>query len=123
MAKKQRTKMTAVEKDLINGLQGLLVDLQRGEPLEKKYTCRRVVFTLRPQAYNPKCVKETRRTLNVSQSVFAQFLGVSVKTVRAWELGKAPTQMACRFMDEIRRAPDYWRQRLRDSFQVRKTGS
>ena len=45
--------------------------------------------------------------------LFARFLGVSVKTVRAWEQGtNTPQEIACRLMDEILHDPDYWRKRL-----------
>ena len=50
----------------------------------------------------------------MSQAIFAQFLGVSVKTVSAWERGdKKPSDLACRFMDEIKESPDYWKRRLK----------
>jgi HTH-type transcriptional regulator/antitoxin HigA len=59
-----------------------------------------------------------RKVLNASQALFAQFLGVSVKAVRKWESGQAPSEMACRFMDEIRRNPKYWHKRLRESMRA-----
>lgn len=90
--------------------------LESGKPLSAKFTCRKVVLDLCPMAYDPKLVKQTRAILSVSQSIFAQFLGVSVDTVQAWESGvNAPKDMACRFMDEIRHDPGYWRRRLMDS--------
>jgi putative transcriptional regulator len=90
--------------------------LESGEPLSAKFTCRKVVLDLCPMAYDPKLVKTTRAVLSVSQSIFAQFLGVSVDTVQAWESGvNTPKEMACRFMDEIRHDPNYWRRRLMES--------
>ncbi len=66
--------------------------------------------------YDSPLVIETRKVLNVSQVLFARFLGVSPKTVRSWEQNAgSPSPMACRFMDEIRRAPDYWAERLQES--------
>jgi putative transcriptional regulator len=45
--------------------------------------------------------------------VFAQLLGVSVKTVRGWEQGlKPPVPIARRFMDELNISPDHWRRRV-----------
>ena len=53
---------------------------------------------------------------SVSQRIFAQFLGVSVDAVQSWEGGvNTPSDMACRFMDEIRFNPEYWRKRLMES--------
>jgi DNA-binding transcriptional regulator YiaG len=86
--------------------------LEKGEVTER-FTCRQVKLNLKPQNYSPKLVKETRRVLGVSQSLFARFLGVSPKTVHSWEQGiNSPSKMACRFMDEIRRSPEHWRKRL-----------
>jgi len=114
-----KSKLNAVERDLVDGMEGFLADLRSEAPLTEKYTCRRVVLDLQPRAYGAKEAKATRLLLKASQALFAQFLGVSVKTVRAWEQGKTPSDMACRFMDEIQRNPDYWRERLRESAKVK----
>ena len=67
-----------------------------------------MVLDLLPMPYGPALVKRTRAILSVSQGIFAQFLGVSVNTVQAWERGiNVPKDVACRFMDEIRHNPDY----------------
>jgi putative transcriptional regulator len=71
---------------------------------------------LLPDTYSPAKVKQTREVLGVSQTLFAQFLGVSGKSVAAWERGaKTPQTIACRFMDEIRRNPPYWQSRFKES--------
>ena len=89
--------------------------LEKNETITERFTCRQITLDLQPKAYSPELVKVTRSSLGVSQALFAQFLGVSVKTVSAWEGGaKAPKDIACRFMDEIRQDPTYWRARLRD---------
>ena len=114
-----RRMMNRVERDLVQGLEGFLADMKSDAPIEKKYTCRRVVLDLEPHAYTAEQVKMIRRVLNASQELFAQFLGVSVKAVRKWEGGSTPSDLASRFMDEIRHDPAYWRQRLKDSLRVR----
>ena len=49
------------------------------------------------------------------------FLGVSVKTVQAWEQGlQTPPKMACRFMDEIRHDPEHWIERLKEAICVKR---
>jgi putative transcriptional regulator len=89
--------------------------LASGEEVCAKFTCRKVVLKLEPKAYSPALVKKTRAVLSVSQGIFAQFIGVSVDTVQSWESGvNSPSDMACRFMDEIRTSPKFWRKRLRD---------
>jgi putative transcriptional regulator len=117
-----KSKLSSVERDLVAGLEGLVADLKSGEPIEKKYTCHRVVLDLERQPYTPDRVRATRRLLNASQELFAQFLGVSVKAVRKWESGHPPSDMACRFMEEIRRDPAYWRRRWQESLRVKDAG-
>jgi putative transcriptional regulator len=94
--------------------------LESEEPIQAKFTCRRLEFRLVPQPYDPREVRQTRNLLRVSQKIFAIFLGTSVKTVQAWEQGTStPNKMACRFMDMIRLDPDYWREVLHDQFVVK----
>lgn len=91
-------------------------ELESGRNVQDKFTCRKVEFCLEPRPYSPETVKNIRVLLGASQKIFALFLGTSVKTVQAWEQGKTPPpKMACRFMDEIQRKPEYWRERLKDS--------
>jgi putative transcriptional regulator len=71
------------------------------------------VLKLEPAPYDPALVKKTRAILHASQGIFAKFIGVSVDTVQAWESGvNSPSDMACRFMDEIRHDPRYWQDRF-----------
>ena len=42
----------------------------------------------KPPWYPPYLIREIRDKLSVSQTIFAQMLGVSASTVRAWEQGK-----------------------------------
>jgi putative transcriptional regulator len=110
--------MNLVERELLEGMEGFLSDLKTGIPIEKKYTIRRVTLDLQSQPYRAEHVKALRRLLDASQSLFAQFLGVSVKTVRSWESGKPPSDIARRFMDEIRRDPDHWKKRFRSAIRI-----
>lgn len=108
----------SVETQILEALADFADALERGEVAER-LTCRQVSFDLTPAAYSPGLVKRTRQLLRISQPLFASFLGVSAKTVRSWEQGvNTPSPMARRFMDEIRRAPDYWAGRLREAVTV-----
>jgi putative transcriptional regulator len=112
----KQTKATSVASRIIGGLQEFADALDANQPLSEQFTCRLVQLDLRTTDYGPDQVKETRKILNSSQALFARFLGVSVKTVRAWEQGvNAPKEVACRFMDEIRLNPSYYQKRLRES--------
>ena len=42
----------------------------------------------KPPWYAPFLIREIRQKLGVSQAIFAEMLGVSASTVRAWEQGK-----------------------------------
>jgi putative transcriptional regulator len=101
-----------VEEELLEGLADFTDALKKGEVL-KRLTCRQIKLHLVPTEYSPELVKKTRKTLGVSQALFARFLGISPKTVRAWEQGiNPPHPMACRFMDEIRQNPEHWKRRF-----------
>ena len=109
-------KKKSVGQRLVSGLTEFANDLQSDrDSIRDKYTCHRVRLNLQPSAYTPEKIRETRRLLNLSQSIFAEFLGVSVKTVQAWEQGvNQPLPALCRVMDEIRHKPEYWQARLEE---------
>jgi putative transcriptional regulator len=117
----KKKKLTSIERDLVEGLEGFLDDLTSDADIETKYTCRRMVLDLEPVPYSAAQVKATRKLLRISQALFAKFLGVATNTVRAWEQNKAnPQDIACRFMDEIQRNPDYYRKRIAQSAKMRE---
>ena len=109
--------MSRLGKELIGGLRELSDSLKRNESAvvgSDKFTCHTIVLDLQPTRYDAASVKKVRKLLGASQSIFARFLGVTAKTVQSWEQGQStPSDMACRFLDEIRAAPDYWLNRLR----------
>jgi putative transcriptional regulator len=114
----------SVGREIAGRLRAFKKALQSNRAISERFTCKRVVLDLQPMPYEPVMVKETRKLLGLSQALFAQFLGVSVKTVRAWEQGKGePSVMACRFMDEIRHDPKYWRKRLLESAREKEAGA
>lgn len=101
---------------IVRDLKKLNSVIGRGESVFDHFTCNRVVLNLQPRDYTPEMVKEVRKTLGMSQPIFAQFLGVSSSTIRSWEQGQNPVHgIACRFLDEISTNPTYWRKRLRAS--------
>lgn len=112
---KRTRKPSSIERDLIDGLEEFVSDLKADKPL----TGHRLVLNVEPQTYTAEQVKATRRLLQLSQAMFAKFLGASTKSVSAWEQGREPPGMACRFMDEIQRNPNYFRQRIRDSLSAK----
>ena len=106
--------MSRIGKKIVRGLREFNNSLKHGETVTEKFTWRRVVLDMQPSQYDGRLVKKTRGLLGASQSVFARFLGVSVKTVQSWEQEQSvPSEMARRFLDEIRANPIYWTERLR----------
>ena len=108
---------------VIDSLADFAGSLEAGEDIPKKYSCRKVVLDLSPTPYSSELVLETRKVLQVSQAVFARFLGVATRTVSSWEQGiREPDKLACRFMDEIRNDPEHWKNRLRELIRPKSQG-
>lgn len=98
---------------MVRRLKRFTESMQDIDYLAQRFSCRTVRLNIRPQAFDPALIKQTRSMLGASQGVFAQFLGVSRKAVQDWEQGATPPHgSACRLMDEIRRDPKYWLNRL-----------
>ncbi|MCG8450779.1 MAG: hypothetical protein MI725_14510 [Pirellulales bacterium] len=105
----------SVGSKIVDRLKGFVEAAEGGEDVLRRFTCRTIRLKLEPQEYSPELVKSTRAILGASQAIFAQFLGVSTSAVQDWEQGHKPPQgSACRLMDEIRRDPEYWLNRLRN---------
>ena len=88
--------------------------VEAGKDITKRFTCRTVRFVLRLAVRSQRGEADAAE-LGQSQTIFAEFLGVSPSAVQDWEQGlKPPHGAACRLMDEIRRDPKYWIQRLQE---------
>ena len=58
-------------------------------------------------AFDVREIKEIRANLGVTQAVLASLLGVSAKTVEAWEQGvRKPSGSACRLLQLFQENPD-----------------
>lgn len=88
--------MTLYE-ELSTGLQQAIVGMQG----EGEITIRQV--KVNPvKKYTSEQIKKIRQDTRMSQKVFAGFLGVSSKTIEAWETGsKSPSGAACRILNMI----------------------
>lgn len=66
---------------------------------ELKAVKRRKVTVSPVPEYNASRIKEIRESLNLSQMIFAEAMGVSIKTIEAWESGRnKPQGPASRFL-------------------------
>ena len=85
---------------LLKNLAEFRDDLRAGSDIGKKYTARTICLDFSPCEYDADAVRATREKFNVSQSVFAAILNVSVDTVQAWEQGiNKPEGAVCRLLD------------------------
>jgi DNA-binding transcriptional regulator YiaG len=110
-----RSNSKSIGTKIVSRLKGFVDTLEAGQDPRQRFTCRTVRLNLELRSYDSDLVRNTRMLLSASQEIFAQFLGVSASAVQDWEQGKKPPKgSACRLMDEIRRDPDYWRERLRE---------
>jgi len=60
-----------------------------------------------PPKYNAERITRIRKSLRMSQSVFARVLNTSPKTVQSWEQGlRQPTQVALRLLEVLEKKPE-----------------
>ena len=87
--------MNSLFNELKEGLQEA-IDFEKGNGKAKSVT-----YIIAPvKEYNKHEIKDIRTKAGMTQSVFANYLGVSKKTVEAWECGRThPTGPACRLLD------------------------
>lgn len=88
--------MSDVYKSIIAGLTEAVQDEHAGEKKLK----RRVVSIVPVKKYTAEEVKKIRKHTGMSQKVFASYLGISDKTVEAWEAGtNCPSGAASRILN------------------------
>lgn len=87
--------MTSLFEDLCAGLQEA-IDYEKGVGAAKKTS-----YVISPvKEYNCEEIRQIRNDAGMTQTVFASYMGVSKKTVEAWECGRThPTGPAFRLLD------------------------
>lgn len=83
---------------------GQAIEYEKGNLKAKKTT-----LTITPvDSFTPGEIKEIRNSTGLTQALFAKYMGVSVKTVEAWESGKNhPEGTACRLLTLTRIDPAF----------------
>lgn len=86
--------MNSLFEDLKEGLQEA-INFEKGTTPAKKIT-----YIIAPVTeYNPTEIRAIRMNAGMTQNIFANYMGVSKKTVEAWEAGRIhPTGTAFRLM-------------------------
>lgn len=87
--------MSSLFDDLKEGLEeAIAYEKGTGEATVKTYT----ILPIREYSGNE--IREVRKKAGMTQSVFASYMGVSIKTVEAWEGGRThPTGPVFRLLD------------------------
>lgn len=90
--------MNSLFDDLKEGLDEA-IDYEKGIGSAKS-----VIYVIDPVTrYDNKEIKRIRKAAGMTQLVFADYMGVSVKTVEAWELGRThPTGPAYRLLHMLK---------------------
>ena len=80
------------------------IEYEKGNLKAKKTT-----LSIAPiDSFTPTEIKEIRTHTGLTQVLFAQYMGVSVKTVEAWESGRNhPEGAACRLLSLTRNDPTF----------------
>ena len=90
--------MSEAYRKIMSGIEEIIEDLQGGQPR----LTRRTVSIEPVKTFGAADVKRIRTSTGFSQSLFAGYLGVSVKTVEAWEAGtNRPSGAASRLLSMI----------------------
>ncbi len=80
------------------------IEYEKGNLKAKK-----TVMSIAPvDAFLPSEIKDIRNKTGLTQVLFAKFMGVSVKTVEAWESGRNhPEGAACRLLTITKNDPSF----------------
>ena len=83
--------------ELMTGLNEA-VEIERGN-----LKCRKTIYEIQPvKKYDNAQIKQIRNSVGMTQVLFADYMGVSTKTVEAWEKGtNHPTGTACRLISML----------------------
>ncbi|MDO4265408.1 MAG: transcriptional regulator [Eubacteriales bacterium] len=88
--------MSSVYNSIMAGLSEAIEDARSKE----KKLNKRIVTIMPVKEYNADKIKEIRKMTGMSQLLFAGYLGVSCKTVEAWESGvNRPSGAASRILN------------------------
>ncbi len=93
----------SIFEDIKTGL-GQAIDYEKG-----KLNAKTTTLTIEPiENFKPEEIRTIRMNTGLTQMLFAKYMGVSVKTVEAWESGRNhPEGAACRLLAMTRKDPSF----------------
>ena len=91
--------------DIKTGL-GQAIDYEKGNLKAKTTT---ISLSVEPiESFKPEEIRSIRLETGMTQNLFAKYMGVSVKTVEAWEAGRNhPEGAACRLLSMTQNDPTF----------------
>lgn len=90
--------MESVYQSIVTGLSEAIEDIKSEEKKLKRHT----VSIMPVKDYDAKEIKNIRKKTGLSQKLFAGYMGVSAKTVEAWEAGtNRPSGTASRILNML----------------------
>ncbi|MDR0929128.1 MAG: helix-turn-helix domain-containing protein [Oscillospiraceae bacterium] len=96
--------MSKMGTELIGALQEVADHVEGRKKLRQTY----VEFTPVRERYTPEEIKMIRSGLGMTQSVFADVIGVSKRTVESWETGRfSPDGAARRLISVLQQDPQF----------------
>ena len=98
------------EKDTVTVFEEIKAGLEQAIEYEKgNLKARTTVLSIEPLThFTAEDIKRIRKSTGLTQQMFAGFMGVSIKTVEAWESGRnKPEGPACRILSLIKRDPQF----------------
>ncbi len=100
--------MSEMFDSIMTGL-GEAIEYERGNKSAGRSRIREAPPKIRPvKEYSKEAVKKIRLGLNLSQRAFAEVIGVSHKTVEAWEAGKnRPAGSASRVIELLEKDNEF----------------
>lgn len=96
---------TKVKSSILGAVHETADDLHRQGFISKRTMCRYDALCLEPiPAYNNEDIRAMREKLNLSQTVLASVLNISVSTIRKWEQGdKQPSGPSLKLLNLLDR--------------------
>ena len=96
---------TRFKSDASEAIHSLASDLYRAKLIDKKTMREYDDLCIEPvPEFDAKEIARIRKSVNVSQSVFAAYLNTTASTVRQWEQGdKKPSGMAARLLQLVQK--------------------
>jgi DNA-binding transcriptional regulator YiaG len=119
MPSRKRKDSPSIGELMVQGAREAVAHKRGGLPHARLTTAKitvRSAEVIPPPKFQEQDVRRVRERLGLSQTLFADLLGASTSTVRAWERGaREPSEMARRLLELADRQPQAFEEALLES--------